>query len=78
MSVSGPADLDLVDALARLQLEARRLHCEIVIQPVGDDLLGLLNLVGLDQALPVEVRGEPETLEQGGVEEVVDVVDPTV
>jgi hypothetical protein len=40
-------DLALVDALARLQLAARRLGCCIRVRDPSDELRGLLALVGL-------------------------------
>ena len=65
-------DLGLVDQLARLQLSAHRLGCTIELRDACPDLLALLDLVGLR----VEVRGEPEDLEQVRVEEVVVPDDP--
>ena len=40
-------DLGVVDALARLQLSARRLGCTIELRDVSTPLLELLELVGL-------------------------------
>ena len=60
-------DLALVDALARLQLAARRQGRQIRIVNPPPELVELLDLVGLR----VEVLGEPEDGEQPGVEEVV-------
>ena len=68
----GRAVLATVDALARLQLAARRRGCSIVVREPGDDLAGLLDLVGLG----VEVGGQPELLEEPGVEEAVLPDDP--
>ena len=48
--VDGPADLQLVDALARLQLAARRAGATLTVQASGD-LAGLLVLVGLDRGV---------------------------
>ncbi len=42
-----PADLLTVDALARLELTARRLGREIRVASASPELLGLLGLVGL-------------------------------
>jgi hypothetical protein len=63
-------DLGLVDALARLQLMARRYGCSIRVRPC-DELRELLLLVGLAEVLSVEPRREAEEGIQLGVEEVV-------
>jgi hypothetical protein len=70
-------DLDLVDALARLQLMARRRGCSIQLRP-SDELRELLLLVGLSKALSVEARRETEEGKELGVEEVVQPGDPPV
>jgi ABC-type transporter Mla MlaB component len=76
--VSGLADPDVatVDALARLQLAARRSGCQIRLHRPCARLRGLLVLTGLAEAiplapsLPLQPRGEPEEREQPlGVEE---------
>ena len=64
-------DLALVDALARLQLDARRRGGRLRLRNVTDELRGLLELVGLADVLAVEPRREPELGEQLGVEEVM-------
>jgi hypothetical protein len=72
-------DLSLVDALARLQLTARRLGGSIRLRNPCDQLLALIDLAGLREvlpALPLEAGGEAEGREQLGVEEVVDRRDP--
>ena len=70
----GRVDLGAVDALARLQLQARRQGCTVWLRHACPDLIELLELVGL---LPVLQGGrEAEGLEQGGVEEVVVPDDP--
>lgn len=76
-------DLGLVDALARLQVAARRLGCSVHLRQVSDELTGLLDLVGLGVAvgapeLALEARGEAEEREQLGVQEVVPLDDPPV
>ena len=71
------ADLGLVDALARLQLEARRVGCSIRVQPC-DRLRELLELVGLCDALALEPRRKAEERIQLGVQEVVQPGDPSV
>jgi hypothetical protein len=63
-------DLGLVDALARLQLMARRRGCAIRLLPC-EELRELLLLVGLAEALSVEPRREAEEGIELGVEEVV-------
>lgn len=82
-----PADLTLVDALARLQLAARRFGCSIRVHGTGADLGALLELVGLAEVLPskqqptalrLELTGEAEGLEELRVEEVVEPGDPPV
>ena len=81
--VVGRRDLALVEALARLQLAARRLGCSIRLRDPCAELCGLLDLVGLadvlvDAALPLEARGEAEDGEQLGIEEVVQPGDPAL
>ena len=76
-------DAGTVDALARLQLAARRCGCRIRLRNVGPELEDLLALAGLAEAVPVESRvqrgREPEQGEQpGGVEELGEPADPTV
>ena len=70
----GRPDLSAVDALARLQLAARRLGCSIRLRDTCAELAELLDLVGLSECL--QVGGEPEGGEQVGVEEVVMPDDP--
>ncbi|GAA2403780.1 hypothetical protein GCM10010420_33860 [Streptomyces glaucosporus] len=52
------ADLVAVDALARLQLTARRLGRRIRLGRAGGDLRSLLARTGLDEALDRETDGE--------------------
>ena len=81
---AGRPDLSVVDRLARLQRAARRLGCSIRLRDACPELVGLVDLVGLGEALPAEVAGggtlevggEPEGGEQPGVEEVVVPDDP--
>jgi hypothetical protein len=73
--------LELVDELARLQLEAQRLGCSIRLRDACTALAELLELVGLDELLigsVLEAGGEPEGREQLGVQEVVQPGDPAV
>ena len=71
-------DLALVDALARLQLDARRRGGRLRLRNVTDELRGLLELVGLADVLALEPRREPEQREQLRVDEVVQPGDPPV
>lgn len=41
------ADAGTLDALARLQLDARRLHCEVQLRNASDELHALFALAGL-------------------------------
>jgi ABC-type transporter Mla MlaB component len=66
------ADLGLVDALARLHLEARRHGGGVRLHNPRADLLALLDLVGLRG----ELDGQAEGREQLGEEEVVQPRDP--
>jgi ABC-type transporter Mla MlaB component len=79
------ADVGALEALARMQLAARRLGGNVRFQRVSDDMMRLLALVGLDEVLLAEFDGagdpigEAEEREQrGGVEEGVDLPDPPV
>lgn len=67
--LSGNVDLGVVHALARITLMAKRLGAHVSL--LGDDQ-GLLAMTGL------EVLRQAEASEQGGVQEVVDVLDPPV
>ena len=71
-------DVATVGALARLRLTARRHGWTLVVNGAEPRLLELVNLLGLDEALP-QVGRQPEQREQaGGVEKVVDGRDPPV
>jgi ABC-type transporter Mla MlaB component len=52
----GKCDLALVDALAHLQLSARRNGWTIRLRDVDEDLRELLELVGLADVLSLEPR----------------------
>jgi len=70
-------DLVAVDALARLQLSARRLGLEIRLRHGSAELRDLLNLVGLREVLRVEFEGQAEQREERlGVEEERELDDP--
>jgi ABC-type transporter Mla MlaB component len=58
------ADAATIDALARLQLGARRGGHEIVLRRAPDALVDLLDLFGLRDVLRVEMGGKPEEREE--------------
>ena len=68
-------DLLTLEALARLQLAARRMGCGVRLRDVPPELHGLLAFAGLDGAIPsdelgLEARRQAEQWEQPlGVEE---------
>jgi hypothetical protein len=64
------ADLAVVGTLAQMRLWARRLDA---LLEITGSCAELVELVGLTAEL--QVRGEPEALEERGVEEVVDMDD---
>ena len=68
--------LAMVDALARLQLSARRNGCAVRLRDVTPQLRGLLELAGLSGVFAVEACRQPELGEERGVEEVVQPGDP--
>jgi anti-anti-sigma regulatory factor len=78
-------DAVVVDALAQLQLTARRLGRQVRLRHAGGELQDLLALMGLTEVVPVcaelppEPRGKAEEREEArGVEEKADPDDPTV
>jgi hypothetical protein len=70
--LDGRATVDVVDVLARAQLAARRSGRRITIRNVGEELRGLLELVGLAGVLAVEPRRQPELREQLRIDEVME------
>jgi anti-anti-sigma regulatory factor len=72
-----------VDALARMQLTARRLGRSIRLRHARGELRDLLALAGLCDVLPLcaglrlEPRGQIEEREQARLDEEVDPADPT-
>jgi anti-anti-sigma regulatory factor len=84
--IGGLTNLDAVavDALARLQLTARRLGRSIRLRHVRPDVQDLLALTGLCEQLPcggglrVEPHRQIEQREQVRVDEEVDPADPPV
>ena len=72
-------DLGIVDALARLQLEARRAGLAVVVGDLPDELHLLVRFCGLEEALGVEPRRQPEEREERfGVEEEAELGDAPV
>jgi ABC-type transporter Mla MlaB component len=72
-------DCASLDALARLQLNARRLGLELRLRNVTSELRDLIVFAGLDEVLAVEVGGQAEEREEGSrVEEERELDDPTV
>jgi ABC-type transporter Mla MlaB component len=70
-------DVQVVDALARLHLAAKRRGCSIVFGNASRDLDELVGLMGLADVLAVEPRWEAEQREERlGVEEECDLLDP--
>lgn len=67
-----PLDLSVVDELARMALAARRQGCTLRVRAPRAALVELLDLAGLR----VEVLGQSECRELGGVEEIVMPDDP--
>ena len=72
-------DIAIVDALARLQLEARRAGLCLSVREAPQELTVLIGFCGLDEALGVETRREAEQREERlGVEEEAELDDPAV
>jgi len=71
-------DLVLVDALARLQLAARRRGWTLQIRDAPDELRAFHEFLGLSGVVAVETRRQAELREQPRVEEVVKPADPSV
>jgi ABC-type transporter Mla MlaB component len=71
------ADAATVDALARLQLTARRCGHELALARAPKDLEELLAFIGLAEVLRVEPERQAEEREQRlGVEEARELDDP--
>ena len=72
-------DVLTVGALARLQLDARRVGLEIRLSHASEALCELVEFVGLSDVLRVEPGGEPEEREERlRVEEEAELDDPAV
>ncbi len=68
-----------IDLLARLHLAARRCGNRLRLRYVSDELRELIAFCGLEEALGLEQRREPEQREQrGGVEEERELDDPSL
>jgi hypothetical protein len=80
--VPDEVDLDIVDRLARIALDARRAGARLEIVGLDGAALELVELAGLGAVLlpapdpSVEVLGQTDVGEQRGVEEVVEADDP--
>jgi ABC-type transporter Mla MlaB component len=72
-----PPDAVTVDALARVQLTAKRLGRGVRLRHASKELQALVGFVGLGSVLQLEAGGEAEEREQGlRVEEERDLDDP--
>jgi len=60
----GCVDLRTIDALAHLQLAARRLGGVVVLRGASRELVELIEFAGLEDVLRLEPRGQPEEREQ--------------
>jgi ABC-type transporter Mla MlaB component len=83
VSSVGPPDAGTIDALARMQLTARRLGRRVQLRHACADLQDLVALIGLGDVLPhygalrLEAGRQPEEgKEPRGVEEEADPDDP--
>jgi hypothetical protein len=73
------ADVLTVDALARLQLSARRCGRRLRLRDASGELQDLIAFVGLSEVLGVELQWQPEQREQRvGVEEERELDDPAL
>ena len=90
MAAAAPTPIDLdasafapdvitVDALARLQLVARRAGRRLRLRKAPDELVELITFCGLGDVLGVEPGGQAEEREERlGLEEESDLGDPAV
>ena len=73
------AELRTVEALARLQLAARRFGCQLHVCHASADLQCLIEFTGLSEVLGLEPRRKPEQREDPlRVEEERELDDPPV
>ena len=54
------AGLVAVDRIARTRLEAHRCGCRFEVRNASDELLELIEFLGLEECLGVEVQRQPE------------------
>ena len=72
------ADLATIDALARVQLVARRLGFEVRVCHASRELVELIEFTGFSEVLRVEPCGQAEQRKQLlGAEEERELDDPT-
>ena len=77
VAAMGDPDLTSVEALARVELTARRLGSDIRLRGASVELLELLAFCGLPFELVLETEGQSEEREEArGVEEERDPADP--
>ena len=76
MEGAAAPDLGMIDALARLQLAARRTGWTIRLRVACPEVRELIELAGLADVLALDALGQPEDGEQLGVQEVVEPGDP--
>jgi anti-anti-sigma regulatory factor len=76
-------DAVTVDALARVQLTARRLGCQVRLEHASPQLRGLMAFMGLSGVVPISARSRLEAGRQteqreevGRVEKEADAADP--
>jgi hypothetical protein len=68
-----------IDALARIQLNARRLGLELRLRHASSELEELIDFAGLTEVLCVEAQRQPkEREERRGIEEERELDDPTL
>jgi hypothetical protein len=72
----GQADVVAVEALARLRLTARRHGWRLLVSGACPELVALVRLVGLAEALPQVGRQAEDRKQPGCVQEVVEGGDP--
>ncbi len=73
------ADAMAIDALARIQLNARRIGLEIRLAHASTELRELIAFSGLDEVLRVDARGQAEEREERRrVEEERQLDDPAL
>lgn len=78
-ALAGRPDVATIDALARLQLMLRRDGLEILLRGASEELVELVELVGLAEVLRVESRRQTEERKEGaGVEEERELDDPSL